>query len=306
MVNKILYAVMAVLVLLLECSFIEEKKNSSNLDNCLTMNTTFQQSKDNLVSAWNRLYGKIENGYSIHPNEYENVCMLFRSLNAKKNEVDYLIDNIKNDIVKNVDVNNDNKLDFSTDNLYDKKIVSKVWQKGMLYDKYKSFISDVKSELEKNGVFRYLTDEQKAFFQTELASEGWENLIFKDKTAIECLAMLSKTQNDILNMTLSAGELVAGQVDDYDFRISAVRPVVVPKSNVVALGQDYEADIYLVGFDTTKMLEITVNGRKLDSKAITLPCNQLGKQTYNGQVTIQEKNGRKITYDFQNDYVVVP
>ena len=124
--------------------------------------------------------------------------------------------------------------------------------------------------------------------------------------AIATLTLLTKVQNDIRNTEAEVSQYLIGQVDAGDFRVNKIQAIAVPTTSYVLRGGKYEAQIILAATDSTKPLQIQVNGRTLakDGK-YTVGCGSVGNQKYAGTIKMTKPDGVVVTYPFKSEYVVV-
>ena len=150
----------------------------------------------------------------------------------------------------------------------------------------------------------------KQTFNTETVTidgqkKTWESRVFEDMPAIATLTLLTKVQNDIRNTEAEVAQYLIGQVDAGDFRVNKIQAIAVPTTSYVLRGGKYEAQIILAATDSTKPLQIQVNGRTLgkDGK-YTVGCGSVGNQKYAGTIKMTKPDGVVVTYPFKSEYVV--
>ena len=99
-------------------------------------------------------------------------------------------------------------------------------------------------------------------------------------------------------------------VDTLPVTINKFEAKIVPKSNVVIAGDKFEADIYLVAYDTNKKAEVHINGWKdlpmenSTAKYVTYAVGE-GKQDVSGFITYFEGDRVKKLF-FATEYTVMP
>ena len=73
----------------------------------------------------------------------------------------------------------------------------------------------------------------------------WESTYFEHLPLASVITLLSKMQGDVRNVEAEILNYLLGQVDAGDFKVNVIEPVVIPNSNYVFRGQDYEAEVFL-------------------------------------------------------------
>lgn len=133
----------------------------------------------------------------------------------------------------------------------------------------------------------------------------WESRLFEDMPAIASLTMLTKVQNDVRNTEASLTQYLIGQVDAGDFRVNKIEALAIPKSAYVLKGGKYEAKIILAATDSTKPLDITVNGKQLGKDGVyATGCGSVGVQKYTGTVKMKKPDGTEVSYPLKSEYTV--
>lgn len=79
------------------------------------------------------------------------------------------------------------------------------------------------------------------------------------------ITILSKMQVDVRNAETEVLNHLYSQIDAESFKFNKLMPIVIPTSNYVTLGSDYEARVFISATDTTQAPVITVNNTVLPS-----------------------------------------
>lgn len=134
--------------------------------------------------------------------------------------------------------------------------------------------------------------------------KNWESGVFEEMPAIATLTVLSKIKNDIRNAQAEAVQFLMSEVDAGDFRVNKITALAIPKSSYIMKGGKYSAQIILAAIDSTKPLEIEVDGKPLAKDMYEVPCGSVGTKTYNGKIKMKKPNGEEVIYDFKQEYTV--
>jgi gliding motility-associated protein GldM len=138
---------------------------------------------------------------------------------------------------------------------------------------------------------------------------SWENLTFQTMPLVAVETILSKMQVDVRNGETEVLNYLYSQIDAASFKVNRLRPIVIPNSNYVTLGSDYEAAVFISAADTTQLPTVTVNG-------VTLPNDEAGRGIYKvrassvgpkkwgGVISLKAPDGSTKTYDFSASYNV--
>ena len=138
----------------------------------------------------------------------------------------------------------------------------------------------------------------------------WETAIFDNMPAIATLTQMSKIQNDIRNAEAEVIQYLISRIDAGDFRVNKIEAMAIANSNYVIRGGKYHAELILAATDSTKALEILVNGAKIERDAKTgkyiyeVPASVVGKKDFKGVITMRRQDGSSMDYDFKQSYIV--
>jgi len=139
--------------------------------------------------------------------------------------------------------------------------------------------------------------------------ERWENLTFHNLPMIACITLLSKMQVDVRNAETEVLNYLYTQIDASSFKFNKLEAIVIPKSNWVALGSNYEATVFISASDTTTQSNITVEGQQLEIDdsgrgLYTARASSIGPRNYSGVISMKAPDGSTKTYDFSESYSV--
>ncbi|MEN8116818.1 MAG: gliding motility protein GldM [Bacteroidota bacterium] len=142
------------------------------------------------------------------------------------------------------------------------------------------------------------------------ASEAktWEIEHFLDKPLIAVMTLLSKIQIDVKNSEANLVKYLYEQIDAGSFKFNRLGAQVIANSNVVLLGDEYRADVFLAAEDTTQQPQIFINGREVevkDGKAIYRGnTGQSGVFKWSGLIKYKTPGGIIKSYPFEQEYQV--
>ncbi len=138
---------------------------------------------------------------------------------------------------------------------------------------------------------------------------SWENLTFQTMPLVAVETLLSKMQVDVRNGETEVLNYLYSQIDAAAFKLNKVEPVVIPTSNYVTVGSEYEARIFLSAKDTTQLPVVTVNGTQLPndesgSGIYRVRASSIGPKTWGGVISLKGPDGSTKSYDFSSSYNV--
>ena len=99
-----------------------------------------------------------------------------------------------------------------------------------------------------------------------LQTRTWETALFENMPVAAAITLLTKIQSDI---RYAEGEVLShllSSVDVGDYRVNKITAQVIPQSQIVMRGSQYQANIVLSAVDSTKRPTIFVNGEELPAE----------------------------------------
>ncbi len=123
------------------------------------------------------------------------------------------------------------------------------------------------------------------------------------------VVILNKLIVDIKNIEADIVAKLFSQISAEDFPFDMIVAKVVPKSNYVLQGTDYEADIFVSAYDSKNNPTITIDGGgevPADSGIgkYKVSAGAEGLKKYSGTIQVQKKSGATVSYPFNSEYIV--
>ncbi|MCX6330736.1 MAG: gliding motility protein GldM [Bacteroidia bacterium] len=143
------------------------------------------------------------------------------------------------------------------------------------------------------------------------AIEPWPNYTFQLMPLVGANALLTKVQVDVRNAETEVINWLYTQIDKSNFKVNKLAAVVLPNSNTVALGTNYEASVVLAGIDTLQRPVITVGQTPLElddaGRGIySVKATTLGIKPWNGIISLPSPDGKTTReIPFHSEYQVV-
>lgn len=155
---------------------------------------------------------------------------------------------------------------------------------------------------------------------------NWETFFFYHQPQVAALAELTKWQNIVRGCESEILTYLYDQISATAFKFDAVLAAIIPKSNFVTSGSNFEAEVFLAAFSSAIRPKITygtkvdsatnnvVGGLVLDSTKytadgrghISIPASGQGEKTCEGIITMTDPMGKESNYIFRTKYNVSP
>jgi len=137
----------------------------------------------------------------------------------------------------------------------------------------------------------------------------WENETFQTLPLVAVITILSKFQVDVRNAETEVLNYLYTQIDASSFKFNRLVPIVMPNSNYIQAGSDYEASVFISAVDTTQVPEIKVGDAilPLDETGKGLykvRTSSVGPKRWGGVIALKAPDGTIIDYPFDASYVV--
>lgn len=182
-----------------------------------------------------------------------------------------------------------------------------------------------KLESFKADMLSYVKDEPEVqasinkMFDLQPQQEGdkkvsWESANFEHFPLGAILPFLTDLQAKVRNTESDVISALKTNITEGDVTFTDVIPLVMPKSNYVTVGSEYEAEVMLAAYDASQEPTIIINGQELSEEdiqngrgKISFKADQVGEQTWGGQIKIQQVGLGEKTYEIpEQTYTVAP
>ncbi len=119
-------------------------------------------------------------------------------------------------------------------------------------------------EIEKLGDLGINTENDPNASPDYPADKYWETALFAEIPLAAVICMLSQIQNQVKNAEATVVNKLLGSIGASDFKFDTIAPRIVPKSNYIVAGDNYEAELFIAAFSTTDKPKIYI-GEGFDS-----------------------------------------
>ena len=128
-------------------------------------------------------------------------------------------------------------------------------------ENYRKFLGELVTDPAKTKVLEASLNTESV--RSGLTTRSWQESLFENMPVAAAVTMLTKLQSDVRYAEGEALNYLLSSVDVGDYRVNQITAQVIPQSQVVMRGSQYEANIVLSAVDSTKRPKIVVNGTEL-------------------------------------------
>lgn len=153
-----------------------------------------------------------------------------------------------------------------------------------------------------------ITDDPEPDPHAKGENKTWETEHFEHLPLASVITILSKMQSDVRNAEAEILSFLLSQIDAGSFKFNKIEPIVLANSDYVFKGQEYEAQVFLAAYDSTKFPTVRLsNGTELEvreGKGIYKGnTSSVGTKKWGGTI-ILEDGGTIIPRSFEAQYQV--
>lgn len=140
--------------------------------------------------------------------------------------------------------------------------------------------------------------------------EPWANLNFQTLPLVAVICILSEYQLAVRNGETEVLNTLYSQIDAASFKFNKLIPIVIPNSNYIQSGADYEARVFISAIDTTQKPIITLSGGSqlevddLGQGIYKTKTSSTGSKTWGGVISLKAPDGTMKEYPFEAEYNV--
>lgn len=147
------------------------------------------------------------------------------------------------------------------------------------------------------------------FYDADHKPQNWEMHNFYHTILAADVTILNKLVAEVQNAELDVVTHLKSKIGATDFKIDQVGATVVPKSQYVFMGENYEAEVFVTAMDTKQEFTANIGGMRTSENGVikvTLPATSPGPKTVTGQVMYKSPTGEVKPYEVKFDYIVAP
>jgi gliding motility-associated protein GldM len=140
--------------------------------------------------------------------------------------------------------------------------------------------------------------------------KNWLQSNFGEMPLSGVITLLSKYESDIRNTETEVISFLLSQIDAASYKFDKVEAKIVARSSYVLTGQDYEADIMLVAYDSRQDLDIRLEGGSVvpveeGMGKLKIRATSEGEKKWGGFINVVSPSTGELTrYPFSSSYMV--
>jgi gliding motility-associated protein GldM len=141
-------------------------------------------------------------------------------------------------------------------------------------------------------------------------TKNWLQSNFGEMPLSGVITLLSKYESDIRNTETEVISFLLSQIDAASYKFDKVEAKIVARSSYVLTGQDYEADIMLVAYDSRQDLDIRLEGGTVvpvenGMGKLKIRATSEGEKKWGGFINVVSPSTGELTrYPFSSSYMV--
>jgi gliding motility-associated protein GldM len=183
----------------------------------------------------------------------------------------------------------------------------------------KSVLAMINPEKRKN--IKIGLDTEDVYISTTKLMQRWEIYYFYEIPIAAVIPILNNFITETINAETEILDELIRDIAADEYRYDEVTARVIPKTNYLFTGDEYEAEVIVAAFDTTRIPEVYlmqgVDSLPVDMKDqatlisgnhgkinFRFPATKPGLEKYAGFVSIRNNSGSVNTYHFRNQYTV--
>ena len=173
-------------------------------------------------------------------------------------------------------------------------------------DTYREHLSTLISDSAKVRIIRNALSTELPN-KSKRSKQTWESALFENMPVAAAITLLTKMQSDIRYAEGEALSYLLSSVDVGDYRVNQIRAQVIPQSQIVMRGSQYQANIVLSAVDSTKRPTIFVNGKELPAEnkgLFSVTTGSTGTFPIEGYIEMPNSEGEMAQYPFKSEYFV--
>jgi gliding motility-associated protein GldM len=174
--------------------------------------------------------------------------------------------------------------------------------------KYKQDLLNLVDEKDKAAI-KVGLDLEGPFYDADHKKQNWEMHNFYHTILAADVTILNKLVAEVQNAELDVVTHLRSKIGATDFKIDQVGATVVPKSQYVFMGENYEAEVFVTAKDTKQSFTANIGGLRTSIDGVikvTLPASSPGLKTVTGTVNYKKPDGSMESTPVKFEYIVAP
>ncbi len=147
------------------------------------------------------------------------------------------------------------------------------------------------------------------FYDANHIEQNWEMHNFYYTILAADVTIINKLVAEVQNAELDVVTHLRSKIGAADFKIDKVGATVVPKSQYVFMGENYEAEVFVTAMDSKQSFTANIGGLRTSENGVvkvSLPATSPGPKSVTGTVNYKKPDGTMEAYPVKFDYIVAP
>jgi gliding motility-associated protein GldM len=152
-------------------------------------------------------------------------------------------------------------------------------------------------------------DMEGPFYNSSRKQLNWQMYNFYHTILAANVTILNKLVNEVQNAELDVITLLKSKIGESDFKIDNVGATVVPKSQYVFQGENYEAEVFVTAMDSKQSFTANIGGMRTSVDGVikvSLPASSPGPKIVTGTVNVKKPDGTIEAAPVKFEYIVAP
>jgi len=136
----------------------------------------------------------------------------------------------------------------------------------------------------------------------------WQQYMFDRVIPVAIATNLTRVITEVRNSEFDVINTLFGAIAADDFKFDQIEARVVPRSQIVLAGENYEAEIFVAAIDSRDEPTIIVEGRNIPAEGgvgrLVIPASGSGQRTFSGVIRVTNPAGIPVEYPFQSSFMV--
>ncbi|MFP4469947.1 MAG: gliding motility protein GldM [Bacteroidales bacterium] len=307
------------------------------LDAFIVVNDSVELTNENFSEKLEETYQSFENKYQINQNKVRPYWDKAQEAQLLSNEMVEYINQMKHELIartEGISVDSARTVEASEIKNIDDYDTPTNYFMGDSEDGSKGHGIELKRRIEeyRENMLSLIDPEDRDRIKLGLNTEGdyrdadgmplnWIQYNFYHSILAADLTILNKIITEVYNAEFDIVNFLLDDVDAEDFKYDQIDAKVLPRSNYIFRGDQYEAEIIIAAYDTKQTPEAYLqlgvdslpagqisSARPIEGEQgkvkVTLPANELGQKKFAGIIRVKSGLGEVNEYFFNDEYFV--
>lgn len=308
------------------------------LDAFIVVNETMETTNANFAQKLEGSYSKFRQQYNINPEKVGPYWEKAQQANRLSNEMIAYVDSLKNGVVaktegietiaeagnlKLADVARIDNFDVPTEYFIGQSHDGSTGRAKDLRDRIDQFRVEMLNLVDSQyrDVIQIGLKTDGDYYDASGTKQNWQMHNFYHTILAATVTILNEIKAEILNAEFDIINNLYSSVTAEDWKFDEIQAKVIPKSNYLFLGEEYEAEILVAAYDTKQNPNVRyligsdtltpgnyMNATPLEGSkgfvTIKIPGSSEGLKKYAGIIKIVSPLGDTMSFHFKDDFIV--